>query len=93
MSPNLPPTQAFGALAYTPPHPAAEALGIHAHMWLNGGLCSPLAGQALTTLRWSTGVGVVFPSGLGRFEINWVSVLSSQGTDRIRQGLQCTFGG
>lgn len=84
--------QAFGALAYTPPHPAAEALGIHAHVWLNGGLCSPMRAWQLAP-RWSTGVGVVVPSGLGKFEVNYCWVLSSSPNDRLRQGLQFTFGG
>lgn len=43
------------------------------------------------TMRWSAGVGLVLPTWFGRFEINYVTLLSHQRHDRTKPGLQLGF--
>jgi outer membrane protein insertion porin family len=43
------------------------------------------------TLRWSAGAGLVLPTVFGRFEANYVMVLSHQEHDRLKHGLQLGF--
>jgi hypothetical protein len=52
------------------------------------GLTTSSGRQLLDSSRWSTGFGLIVPSGLGRFELNLVWVLSHQQHDRLRTGLQ-----
>ena len=44
-----------------------------------------------TTFRWSAGAGLVVPTWFGRFEANYVWVLSHQELDRTKRGLQLGF--
>ncbi len=44
-----------------------------------------------STFRWSAGAGLVIPTVFGRFEANYVAVLSSQENDRLRRGIQLGF--
>jgi outer membrane protein insertion porin family len=118
----------FAALAWAPPHPALDALGVQLHAFVNGGntlllssassssresqqpsssssggSSSSSSGPSLfsglksvatqfgSSIRWSTGLGLVFPTMLGRFEANYVWVLSSQDQDRVHRGLQFGF--
>ena len=41
--------------------------------------------------RWSAGAGLVIPTVFGRFEANYVVVLSNQENDRLRRGIQLGF--
>uniref|UniRef100_A0A383WJ48 Bacterial surface antigen (D15) domain-containing protein n=1 Tax=Tetradesmus obliquus TaxID=3088 RepID=A0A383WJ48_TETOB len=43
------------------------------------------------TFRWSAGVGLVFPTQLGRLEANYCWVLTSQEHDRLRRGFSFGF--
>ena len=43
------------------------------------------------TFRWSAGAGLVIPTVFGRFEANYVVVLSNQENDRLRRGIQLGF--
>ena len=45
------------------------------------------------TLRWSCGAGLMLPTAFGRFELNYVVLLSHQEQDRIKQGFQMGFAG
>lgn len=44
-----------------------------------------------TTFRWSAGAGLALPTWFGRFEANYVVVLSQQENDRVKRGLQLGF--
>ncbi|KAI8473360.1 MAG: surface antigen-domain-containing protein [Monoraphidium minutum] len=48
-------------------------------------------GDLAATARWSAGVGLVLPTPLGRFEANYVWVLSAQPGDLPRAGMQFGF--
>jgi outer membrane protein insertion porin family len=43
------------------------------------------------SFRWSAGAGFVMPTVFGRFEANYVVVLSHQENDRLRRGIQLGF--
>jgi outer membrane protein insertion porin family len=91
----------FGSLICSLPHPALQALNICGHAFVNGGSGVLLAGQGRplgdglrefgSSWRWSAGVGLIVPTWFGRFEANWVRVLSQQEHDRSVQGLQFGF--
>ncbi|KIZ07063.1 hypothetical protein MNEG_0896 [Monoraphidium neglectum] len=48
-------------------------------------------GELGAACRWAAGVGVVLPTRMGRFEANYVWVLSSQPGDRVGAGVQLGF--
>ncbi|KAF5832207.1 surface antigen-domain-containing protein [Dunaliella salina] len=83
------------------PHPAFKALNAHGHIFANGGSLVQLSGvnqpipqrvrEFGNTWRWSVGAGVVLPTWVGRFEANYVAVLSAQEHDRVKRGLQLGF--
>ncbi len=83
------------------PHPALQALNICGHAFVNGGSAVLLGAQQrslqqglnefASSWRWSAGVGLVFPTWFGRFEANWVRVLSHQEHDRPTAGFQFGF--
>ncbi len=43
------------------------------------------------SFRWSAGAGLVLPTVFGRFEANYVVVMSHQDTDKLKRGLQLGF--
>eukprot|EP00775_Hariotina_reticulata_P009504 gene9504-9667_t len=99
----------------------AGGVGVHAHVFANGGSAVLLTGggsgsssgggsggiggllaavgrsvkagvqQMGHTFRWSTGVGLVFPTQLGRLEANYCWVLTSQEYDRVKRGFSFGF--
>ncbi|CAL8469714.1 g9256 [Coccomyxa elongata] len=87
------------------PVAAMRAAGMYGHAFLNGGNAAQLSGtgrplkQTLKdfvrvhqTWRWSAGVGLVWPTSLGRLEVNLCKVLKHQMTDRFTAvGLQVGF--
>lgn len=91
----------FAALNFQLPHPALQALNIHAHTFVNGGSIAQLAGlgkpikETLNDfthcVRWSVGAGLVFPTWFGKFEANYVYVLTHQETDKVKRGIQLGF--
>jgi len=94
-------TSLFAALTWQLPHKAAQALRIHTHAFVNGGNCVQVAGTGKSmqdtvrefgqTFRWSAGVGLVLPTWFGRFEANYVHVLTQQEHDRVKRGMQVGF--
>mmetsp|Transcript_32609 Transcript_32609/g.72023 ORF Transcript_32609/g.72023 Transcript_32609/m.72023 type:complete len:528 (-) Transcript_32609:921-2504(-) len=91
----------LAALTFQLPHEAFRALGLHGHVFVNGGNNVQLTGAGrpirdsvhafTTSLRWSIGTGLVLPTWFGRFEANYVMVLTHQENDRIKRGLQLGF--
>lgn len=56
-----------------------------------GGLLRQKVKQLGQTMRWSTGLGLVAPTPFGRFEANFVWVLTHQEHDRLKRGFQFGF--
>ena len=56
-----------------------------------GGAAGRRAAELAAGCRWSSGVGLVLPTPFGRFEANYVWVLSSQPGDVPKAGLQFGF--
>eukprot|EP01026_Neomeris_dumetosa_P027025 TRINITY_DN2200_c1_g1_i1.p1 TRINITY_DN2200_c1_g1~~TRINITY_DN2200_c1_g1_i1.p1 ORF type:complete len:528 (-),score=45.16 TRINITY_DN2200_c1_g1_i1:253-1638(-) len=91
----------FSALNFDVPIPAFRNLGIYGQLFVNGGNVIQLGGSGNTikasleeftrSWRWSTGVGLVWPTNIGRFEINYVHLLKSQEHDSLKRGLSLGF--
>ncbi|KAK9830313.1 hypothetical protein WJX72_010954 [[Myrmecia] bisecta] len=91
----------LAAIRFELPHPALRQAGIYGHAFVNGGNLALLSGvkrslrdsvnNFATTFRWSTGVGLVWPTKLGNFEVNFCRVLSYQPYDRPQIGFQFGF--
>ena len=91
----------MASLLFQLPQPALRALRVQGQAFVNGGSCVQLAGAGRPiresvdsfskTLRWSAGVGLVLPTVFGRFEANYVMVLSHQEQDKLRRGIQLGF--
>ena len=66
---------------------------------MNGGNLIALSGRSrqstwqdfTTSFRWSVGGGIVWPTIVGKLELNAVRVLTCQPHDRVRMGLQFGF--
>jgi outer membrane protein insertion porin family len=56
-----------------------------------GGAVRRRAAELAATCRWSAGVGLVLPTPFGRFEANYVWLLSGQPGDVARPGMQFGF--
>ena len=57
-------------------------------LWWRSGGVSPETEPA----AWGAqGVGLVWPTTLGRLEVNWCRVLAQQPTDIARQGIEVGF--
>eukprot|EP00798_Chlamydomonas_sp_ICE-L_P003901 gene3901-13971_t len=94
-------TSVLAALQFQLPNEALRALKIQAQGFIAGGNSIQLSGVSRSlndsathfrdTFRWSTGVGLVVPTWFGRFEANYVWVLSQQETDRAKRGIQLGF--
>ncbi|KAK9833542.1 hypothetical protein WJX81_003706 [Elliptochloris bilobata] len=91
----------LAALHFPLPFEAPRALGLHGHVFLNGGSTEVLTGTGrplqqgardfLRSFRWSAGVGLVWPTTIGRLEVNWCRVLAHQPTDKVRHGIEVGF--
>lgn len=96
-------TSVMASLLFQFPQPALRALRVQGQAFVNGGSCVQLSGVGggrtisegvdlfSKTLRWSAGVGLVLPTVFGRFEANYVVVLSHQEQDKLRRGIQLGF--
>mmetsp|Transcript_142 Transcript_142/g.517 ORF Transcript_142/g.517 Transcript_142/m.517 type:complete len:474 (+) Transcript_142:112-1533(+) len=81
------------------PHKVLEAFSIKGHMFVNAGNTILLGGGAMqeklqelaSTFRYTVGIGAFLPTPVGRFEMNYCKVLSSQPNDRPKHGLQFGF--
>eukprot|EP00873_Tetraselmis_striata_P036347 jgi/Tetstr1/456611/TSEL_043314.t1 len=82
------------------PHPALQALGVKGHVFVNGGNIMLFHGdnpvkerlqEFASTFRVAMGAGVYIPTMMGRFEMNYCRVLTSQVNDRPKHGLQFGF--
>mmetsp|Transcript_54263 Transcript_54263/g.172255 ORF Transcript_54263/g.172255 Transcript_54263/m.172255 type:complete len:471 (+) Transcript_54263:310-1722(+) len=96
---------AKAAVNFDIPQKVARALGVHGHVFANAGNLAPLNAGAfgswggfesaladfVSTFRCSVGAGVVFPTRIGRLEINYCHVLSAEPTDRTKRGVQVGF--
>ncbi|GAX76883.1 hypothetical protein CEUSTIGMA_g4329.t1 [Chlamydomonas eustigma] len=91
----------MAALLFQLPQQALRALRLQGQLFVNGGNCVQLTGRRVPvmegvqefsrTFRWSAGAGLVMPTLFGRFEANYVVVLSNQENDRLRRGIQLGF--
>ncbi|PSC74144.1 sorting and assembly machinery component 50-like protein B-like [Micractinium conductrix] len=89
------------AVNFQLPSESLRAAGIHGHVFVNGGSMVGLAGggrpfqqawhEFATTFRWSVGAGIVWPTTIGRLELNVCQVLAKQPFDQPRTGLQFGF--
>lgn len=88
----------LAALRFKLPGEAAKRAGLYGQAFLNGGSLAPLSGglsgamhQMATTLRWSMGLGIVWPLPVGRLELNIGRVLTAQANDVKSGTLQFGF--
>ncbi|KAI3432894.1 hypothetical protein D9Q98_010476 [Chlorella vulgaris] len=89
------------ALNFQLPVDAMRAAGIHGHVFVSGGNLVALSGagrnwqsawhEFTTTFRWSAGAGIVWPTQIGKLELNVCQVLARQPFDRARVGLEFGF--
>jgi len=81
---------ALAAVTFPLPSEVLNEVGVHGHVWANAGTLLPLAAwqQARASLRLSTGLGLVFPTRIGRMEVNYCVVLRKQEHDELRRGIQ-----
>ena len=84
------------------PHAVLEALGIRGHVFANAGNTILLGDRPslaaidefLGTFRVSAGVGLVMPTILGRFEVNYGRVVAGlHENDEVKHGVQMGFMG
>lgn len=78
------------AVTWTLPHPLLRGAGVHGHAWADGGVLLPLAGggSLAQALRGAVGLGVVFPTAIGRLELNYCVAAAAAAHDRVKHGLQ-----
>ncbi|MEW5305444.1 MAG: hypothetical protein WDW38_010472 [Sanguina aurantia] len=91
----------LAALTFQLPHPVLKSLNMHGQVFVNGGNNMALAGTSRplrdsinefgSQFRWSTGAGLYLPTWFGRFEANYVVLLSSQPQDSMKKGFQLGF--
>lgn len=91
----------LAAFNFPLPFETAKAMGMHGHVFINGGSIVGLAGQRKSvgdcgrefgrSFRWSAGAGVVLPTNIGRLELNVCQILAKQQNDSARRGLQFGF--
>ncbi|PRW61285.1 Sorting and assembly machinery component 50 [Chlorella sorokiniana] len=92
----------MAALNFPMPSDAMRAAGIHGHVFINGGNLVGLSGggraglrsawrEFSTSFRWSIGAGIVWPTRIGKLELNLCQVLAQQPFDQPRRGLQFGF--
>lgn len=91
----------MAAVNFQLPAESLRSAGIHGHVFVNGGsLVHGVApGRSLqnawhefaTSFRWSVGAGIVWPTKIGKLELNLCQVLARQPFDQPRVGLQFGF--
>ncbi|GAB4818843.1 hypothetical protein N2152v2_005889 [Parachlorella kessleri] len=91
----------LAAVNFPVPVPTLRAAGMHGQLFLNGGNILALGGtgkslrdawqEFSTSFRWSVGAGIVWPTRIGRLELNVAQVLTSQEHDKVKRGIQFGF--
>ncbi|KAL4452572.1 hypothetical protein ABPG75_008234 [Micractinium tetrahymenae] len=91
----------MAALNFQLPAESLRSVGIHGHVFVNGGSLVQGAGpgrslqsawhEFATSFRWSVGAGIVWPTRIGKLELNLCQVLARQPFDQPRVGLQFGF--
>eukprot|EP01025_Chloroclados_australasicus_P047574 TRINITY_DN5347_c0_g1_i4.p1 TRINITY_DN5347_c0_g1~~TRINITY_DN5347_c0_g1_i4.p1 ORF type:complete len:525 (+),score=49.54 TRINITY_DN5347_c0_g1_i4:827-2401(+) len=91
----------LGSLNFDIPLNVFRSFGIYGQVFINGANVIQLGGSGRTihgsleeftrSWRWSTGVGLVWPTNLGKFEINYVHVLKQQEHDSVKRGFSMGF--
>lgn len=91
----------LAALRFNLPNEALQAAGLRGQIFLNAGNLARLQAPTrpmrdvlsnfIGNFRCSMGVGVIWPTAIGRLEINMAQVLRRQATDQIRGGIQFGF--
>ncbi|KAK2079523.1 hypothetical protein QBZ16_001917 [Prototheca wickerhamii] len=88
----------LGALNVELPWEALRQAGMYGHLFVNGGTCLGLdadwkkeVSQLPSSFRWSLGVGLVWPTRLGKMELNFCRVLRAQEHDHVKTGVQFGF--
>jgi outer membrane protein insertion porin family len=89
-APPASPAPPGGALELVPEGGGSGAAGGGAAAGL-GGSVRRRAAELAATCRWSAGVGLILPTPFGRFEANYVWVLSGQPGDVPKPGMQFGF--
>ncbi|GMH39203.1 hypothetical protein BSKO_07101 [Bryopsis sp. KO-2023] len=89
------------SLNFDLPGTAFKYAGIYGHVFCNVGNTMPLTGTNLSlkqsirdfssTYRSSAGLGLVWPTGWGTLEVNYVLPITHSPHDRLHQGLQLGF--
>lgn len=85
----------IASLTFDLPNKLMNTVGIHGHVFLNGGNVAPLLNCGLKAFledfRWSAGFGIVFPTRVGRLEVNYCHVLKKGMKDEVKHGIQFGF--
>ncbi|KAL4421736.1 hypothetical protein ABPG77_002352 [Micractinium sp. CCAP 211/92] len=91
----------MAALNFQLPAESLRSVGIHGHVFVNGGSLVQGVGPGRslqsawhefgTSFRWSVGAGIVWPTKIGKLELNLCKVLARQPFDLPRTGLQFGF--
>ncbi|KDD76955.1 hypothetical protein H632_c56p0, partial [Helicosporidium sp. ATCC 50920] len=91
----------LASLSFELPFELAREAGMHGHVFLNGGSVVGVAGREGglrdrarefgQSLRWTVGAGIVWPTRVGRLELNACRVLVRHEHDRAKNGLQFGF--
>uniref|UniRef100_A0A6U9QFE8 Bacterial surface antigen (D15) domain-containing protein n=1 Tax=Picocystis salinarum TaxID=88271 RepID=A0A6U9QFE8_9CHLO len=83
------------SLTFDLPNKLMKTVGIHGHVFLNGGNVVPLLNCGPRTFlegfRWSAGFGLVLPTRVGRLEVNYCHVLKQGAKDEAKRGIQFGF--
>ncbi|KAL6769455.1 SAM50 [Auxenochlorella protothecoides x Auxenochlorella symbiontica] len=88
----------LGALNFELPFEATRAAGLYAHLFVNGGnvvglgpACREDAAAFASGFRWSMGAGIVWPTRVGKLELNLTRVVRAREHDRVKTGVQFGF--
>ena len=82
---------ALAAVTFPIPYQPLAEVGVHGHAFVNAGTLLPLAAAAGRAregpaVRASCGLGLVFPTKLGRLEVNYCLAVRAARGDEVRRG-------
>ncbi|KAK9784757.1 hypothetical protein WJX73_001773 [Symbiochloris irregularis] len=93
---------AMAALRFQLPVPTLANLGIYGHAFVSSGSSVLVGGTNKSTqallqdfgagIRWTVGVGLVWPTAVGQLEVNLCRVMSARSRDQYRHGVHLGFG-